>query len=177
MMHSIVRYPLLPSLLLAGFLFSLLCSARTVTVGDICPKHPNPNNCDIIMMTIPGITEGADIDRLSSYFIRLGLSKTFDSVTLITEIIANSTDTQLELRYNSCTMDHTDAAIYLSEVRSSFSSGNFDAMKSNCAVVIKDVQDCDTKAYDSPPLRMMNQGLVDVTNIVVILADFLAGKY
>ncbi|KAL2320307.1 hypothetical protein Fmac_029276 [Flemingia macrophylla] len=177
MMHSFVKYPLLPSLLLSCIVFSLLCSAKMVTVGDICSKHPNPNSCDKILNTIPGISEGADINSLSSYLINEAHVNAFDSLTLIHNIIANSTNTQFKLRYGSCSLDYNDVLECLTQAKESFSSKNFSAMKSNGAVVVKDAQDCDTKAYDSPQLRLNNQDLVDTAIIITILADFLAGKY
>nr|KYP46420.1 Pectinesterase inhibitor [Cajanus cajan] len=174
-MHSFVKHPLLLVPLLC-FLFSL-CSARTVTISDICSKHNNPNSCDKILNTIPGASLGVDIGSLSSYIINEAHVNAFNSLTLIHNIIANSTDTQFKLRYNSCSLDYNDVLDVFTQAKQSFTSGKFDAMKSNGAAVIKDVQDCDTKAYDSPQLRMNNQDLGDVSMIIMILADFLAGKF
>jgi len=50
-------------------------------------------------------------------------------------------------------------------------------MNINGAVVTKDVKDCDTKAYDLNQVRINNQYLADLSTTIMILADFLAGKY
>ncbi|TKY63052.1 hypothetical protein E2542_SST12917 [Spatholobus suberectus] len=74
-------------------------------------------------------------------------------------------------------MDYTDVLLCLTQAKQSYSSGNYNDMKSNGAIVMKDVQDCNSKAYDSPELTRNNQDLEDVTMIIMILANFLAGKY
>ncbi|XP_047173723.1 pectinesterase inhibitor-like [Vigna umbellata] len=101
----------------------------------------------------------------------------FDTITLINEIIRNSSDPQTHQRYSSCTMDYTDVLLALSQAKESYSSGNYSDMNFNAAVVTKDVKDCDIKAYDSSQVRINNQYLADFSMIIMILSDFLAGKY
>ncbi|KAK7395917.1 hypothetical protein VNO78_16525 [Psophocarpus tetragonolobus] len=165
-----------PYLLLLCFVFSV-CSERIVQISEICSKHSNIDNCNKILLSVPGTSEGADLGSLTSYIINMAHVNAYNSHALISEIIGNTSDAQAKQRYNSCSMDYNDALLSLTQAKQSYSSGNFADVKSNGAVVIKDVQDCDTKAYDSSLLRTENQYLVDLSTIIMILADFLAGKF
>ncbi|GAU13395.1 hypothetical protein TSUD_126910 [Trifolium subterraneum] len=73
-------------------------------------------------------------------------------------------------------MDYDDVLFSLTQAKDSFTSGNFIGMKSNGASVLEKVYDCDYKT-PSTPLLKINQDLEDVTIIITILADYLAGKY
>ncbi|ESW33037.1 hypothetical protein PHAVU_001G038100 [Phaseolus vulgaris] len=175
MIHSFPKHPVLHVTFLC-FVFSL-CSARTVQIGDICSKHDNPSSCNTIILSVPGAIEGVDIGSASLYLINTAHVNAFDTITLISEIIRNSSDAQTKQRYSSCTMDYTDVLLALTQAKDSYSSGNYSDMNFNGAVVTKDVKDCDTKAYDSDQVRIDNQYLADFSMIIMILADFLAGKY
>ncbi|KAJ1439843.1 Invertase/pectin methylesterase inhibitor domain superfamily [Sesbania bispinosa] len=75
-------------------------------------------------------------------------------------------------------MDYTDVLLCLSQAQQSYTTEDYNAMNSKGATVIKDLQDCDSKAPTDPsPLMKNNQDLEDVSMIIMILADFLAGKY
>ncbi|KAG4938346.1 hypothetical protein AAZX31_16G051900 [Glycine max] len=177
MVHSFVKHPLLPSLLLLlCFVFSL-CSARIVEIGNICSKHNNPNSCDNILRSVPGATSGVDLGSISLYLINMAHVNAFETIGQISYNIRKATNTQTKQRYNSCIMDYDDVLLSLTQAKQSYNSGNYAALKSNGITVIEDVKDCDTKAYDLPQLRMNNQYLVDVSMIIMILADFLAGKF
>ncbi|KAK7319399.1 hypothetical protein RJT34_04120 [Clitoria ternatea] len=170
---------------ISSFLFSLFlcfavsfCAARTVQIDDICSKHNIPYNCGIILRSIPGLEAGADINSLSLYIINLVHENAFDTMSLIDDLIRNTTDNQLKQRYSSCTMDYNDVLLCLTQAKTSYSSGDFNTMKSNGATIIKDVQHCDSKPPIGPSaLQKNNQYLEDVAMIIMILADFLAGKY
>lgn len=180
MAYSFVNPSLLPSIVLALFLsFSLsFCSAREVQISDICSKHKNPTNCAIILNSIPGLALGADIDSLSLYLINVAHVNGFDTITLMNEVIRNITDPKLKQSYSSCDMDYQDVLVSLTSAKESYTSKDFNNMKSNVANVVKDVQDCETKApSDAPSLIKKNEDLEDVSLIIMILADFLAGKY
>ncbi|QCD96692.1 hypothetical protein DEO72_LG6g1400 [Vigna unguiculata] len=168
MIHSFAKHPLLLLTLLC-FVFSS-CSARTVKIGDICSKHNNPSICNAIILSVPGANQGVDIDSVSLYLINMAHVNAFDTITLISEIIGNSSDPQTNQRYSSCTMDYTDVLLALTQAKESYSSGNYGDMNSNGAVVTKDVKDCDTKAYDSSQIRNNNQYLADFSMIIMILA-------
>ena len=180
MAHSFVKPSFIPSLLLALFLSLALssCSARTVQVSDICSKHSNPSNCANILNSVPGVAEGADLNSLSQYIINFAHVYAFDTITLIHDLTGNTTDTQLKQRYQSCSMDYNDVLLCLSQAQQSCNSEDYNGMKSNGETVMKDVQDCDWKpGYDQSALPNNNKYLEDVTMIIMILADFLAGKY
>ncbi|KAG4912512.1 hypothetical protein AAZX31_19G083000 [Glycine max] len=147
--HPFLKHPLLSSLLLLGFVFSL-CSARTVQIGNICSKHNNPNSCDKMLLSMPGAASGVDLGSISLYLINMAHVNAFDIIGQISDIIRNTRNTQVKQRYNSFTMDYTDVLLSLTQTKQSYSFGNYAAFKSNSAIMIKDVQDCDTKAYDSP---------------------------
>ncbi|RDX91742.1 Pectinesterase inhibitor, partial [Mucuna pruriens] len=165
MFHSSVKHPRLPFLLVVPFLCFVisLCSARIVTKDDICSKHKNPQSCDEILNTIPGTGQGADVGSLSLYIINMAHVNAFDSMTLIHGIMRNSSNVQFKQRYNACAMDYSDALLCFTQAKQSYSSGNYNDIKSQGETVIKDVQDCDTKAYDSPDLRRNNQDLEDIS--------------
>ncbi|WVZ07626.1 hypothetical protein V8G54_020972 [Vigna mungo] len=175
MVHSFAKHSLLLVTLLC-FVFSL-CSARIVQIGDICSKHNNPSICNAIILSVPGTNQGVDIGSVSLNLINMAHVNAFDTITLISDIIRNSSDPQTHQRYSSCTMDYTDVLLALSQAKESYSSGNYSDMNFNAAVVTKDVKDCDTKAYDSSQIRINNQNLADFSMIIMILSDFLAGKY
>lgn len=154
------------------------CSDRIVPVKDICSKHKIPYNCAIILNAIPGVsTNGAVLGSLSSYLITIANTNAFNTITLIHELIRNTSDTNLKQPYITCSMDYNDALLSTTYVKDSFNSGNFIGMNSNAAIVVKDIEHCGLKAPDSIPLLKYNQPLEDVTNIIMILADYLAGKY
>jgi len=118
MVHSFAKHPLLHVTFLC-FLFSL-CSARTVQVGDICSKHNNPSSCHTIILSVPGANQGVDIGSLSSYLINTAHVSAFDTITLISEIIRNSSNAQANQRYSSCTMDYTDVLLALTQAKESY---------------------------------------------------------
>lgn len=178
--YSFVKHPLLSSLVLALFLCFVVSfsSARIVQVSDICSKHYTPSNCLNILNSIPGVAAGADLDSLSLYIINLAHVNAFDTITLVHTLIGNTTDSQLKQRYAACSMDYDDALLCLTQAKISYGSQDFSAMKSNSASVLKDVQDCGSKVpSDSSPLLKNNQDLEDVSVIIMVLADFLAGIY
>ena len=75
-------------------------------------------------------------------------------------------------------MDYVNVLLCLNQAKDSCNSGDYNGMKSNSEAVMKDVQDCDWKPpYDPSALPNKNKYLEDVTMIIMILADFLSGKY
>jgi pectinesterase inhibitor-like protein len=153
------------------------CSDKIVQVNDICSKHKTPYNCAIILNSIPGVaTDGANINSLSPYLINLAHVNAFDTKTLINTLIQNTTDPNLKQHFITCSMDYDDVLFSLTQAKDSFTSGNFIGMKSNSASVLEKVYDCDYKT-PSTPLLKVNEDLEDVTIIITILADYLAGKY
>lgn len=180
MAHSFVKPSFIPSILLALFLFLAVssCSARTVEVFDICTKHPNPSNCFYILNAIPGVAEGADLDSLSRYVINFAHTHALVCVTLIDDLIKNTTDQQLKQHYTSCYSDYGNVTLCLELANDSFNSGDYNGIRSNGNTVVKEVQDCNSRPpYDPSALPSNNKYLEDVSLIITILADFLSGKY
>ncbi|RZB47146.1 hypothetical protein D0Y65_050966 [Glycine soja] len=167
MVHSFIKHPLLPSLLLLLCSVFSLCSARTVKIRDICSKHPKPDICGKILLSLPGAAEAVDLRSASLYVINVAHGNATEGAG----------DPETRQRYNACSKDYTDVLLSLARAKKSYSSGNYSDLKSNGAIVIKDVQDCDTKATDSTYVLLINQDVVDTSRIIVILADYLAGKY
>ncbi|MED6133634.1 hypothetical protein PIB30_030029 [Stylosanthes scabra] len=185
MAHSIVKpsfnfTPILLTFLISFSIFSSssLCSARTVQISDICSKHPNPYNCATILNSVPGATLGADLTSLTKYIILNAHVYAFDTITLIHNLVGSTSDIQLKQRYQACSMEYNDVLLSLSQAQQSFVSGDYRGIKSNAATALKDIQDCDWKpGSDHSDLPNKNKYLEDVTNIIIILADFLAGIY
>ncbi|XP_073224908.1 pectinesterase inhibitor-like [Cicer arietinum] len=153
------------------------CLDRIVRESDICSKHANAWNCKIILNTIPGVsTDGADLNSLSLYLISSANVNAFDTITYISNLIKNTTDSQLIQRYASCSIDYNNVLLTLTHAKDSYKAGNFRDMNNDGWTIVTKVKDCDYKAPDaSSPLN--NQYLEDVAIIIMILADFLAGKY
>ncbi|KAG4912510.1 hypothetical protein AAZX31_19G082900 [Glycine max] len=177
MVHSFIKHPLLPSLLLLLCSVFSLCSARTVKIRDICSKHPKPDICGKILLSLPGAAEAVDLRSASLYVINVAHGNATEGKFQTTRIARGAGDPETRQRYNACSKDYTDVLLSLARAKKSYSSGNYSDLKSNGAIVIKDVQDCDTKATDSTYVLLINQDVVDTSRIIVILADYLAGKY
>ncbi|KAL1315346.1 pectinesterase inhibitor-like [Arachis hypogaea] len=177
MAHSILTLPLL-FLSFTMFSSSLLCSARTVKISDVCSKHPNPYNCNNILNSVPGASLGADLNSLSKYVITSAHVYAFDTITLVHNLTRSINDKQLKQRYQACSMDYDDVLLSLTQAQQSFVSGDYKGMKSNGQTALKDVQDCDWKpGNDQSDLPNKNKYLEDVINIIIVFADFLAGVY
>lgn len=149
MVHSFIKHPLLPSLLLLLCSVFSLCSARTVKIRDICSKHPKPDICGKILLSLPGAAEAVDLRSASLYVINVAHGNATEGKFQTTRIARGAGDPETRQRYNACSKDYTDVLLSLARAKKSYSSGNYSDLKSNGAIVIKDVQDCDTKATDS----------------------------
>lgn len=113
------------------------------------------------------------------FIINIAHVNAFNNLEQIHNLVQNTTNnTQLKQRYASCSMDYNDVLLSLSQAKQSFSTGDYHGMNSNGATVMKDVQDCDSKPPSDPSaIPMNNSYLEDVSGIIMILADFLAGIY
>jgi len=155
------------------------CSDRIVPVKDICSKHyKNPRNCANILNSIPGVAKsGADLGKASLHLIDMAHANAIKTITLIHDLITNAGNPNLKKQYSSCSQDFDDVLYFLTQAKNSFTSGNFKEMNVNGAFVVKDVDHCSSKAPASSPVLKSNDDLEDVSIIIMILADYLAGKY
>lgn len=169
------------SLLFLFFLSCVLssCSAKTLQVGDICSKHSNPSTCVTILYSItPGVALGADLDSLSRYIITLANTNAFNTISLLNSLIRNTTESGLKSRYESCYMDYSDVSLSVTLALQSYKSGDYEAIKSDVNAVMNKVQHCDsTQQSASSTLTDSNKFSQDICMIIMILADFLAGKF
>ncbi|KAE9587895.1 hypothetical protein Lal_00002877 [Lupinus albus] len=170
------------SLLLVLFLSFGVCIslARVVPVSVLCSKHPNPTNCVNILYNIDGIGAGIELPgSIPPYVINtIGHAGAFETYTLLNTLIRNATDPKLKQRYIACSADYVGTLDYFNSAKDAYTSANYKDMKSNAANVIKAVQDCDRRPPSDPSqLPLLNNRMQDVSNIIIILADFLLGKY
>ncbi|KEH34194.1 putative pectinesterase inhibitor domain-containing protein [Medicago truncatula] len=154
-------------------------SDRIVQVRDICSKHhKNPRNCVIILNSIPGVAKtGATLGKISLLVLDMAHVNAFQTSTQIHNLIKNTPNPNLKRQYSSCSKDYDDVLYFLNEAKTSFTSGKFNDMNFNAATVVKDADHCSSTAPTSSPVLKSNDDLEDVSIIIMILADYLAGKY
>lgn len=171
-----------PSLIvLALFLCCVpsFCSDSIVQVRDICSKHyRNPHNCAIILNSIPGVTtRGIVLGKISLDLINLARDHALHTIPLIKDLIKNTSDSNLRQCYSICSLDYDDVLYALTQVKNAFTSGDFKEMHFSGAAVLSVINNCGSKTLESSQLLKNNDDLKDVTLIIMIVADYLDGKY
>ena len=152
---------------------------RIVQVRDICSKHYlNPKKCAIILNSIPGVAKrGATLGKLSLDAINLANVSALHTITIFTDLIKNTSDTDLRQRYRICSSNYDNVLIALTIAKDSFTSGDFDDMNFRVSAVAYIVENCRPMAPGSSEL-LKNYEYLEVVGIILeILSNYLAGKY
>lgn len=147
----------------------------TITVDQICQKHPNPTFCNGLLKSKDGMHDFV----IGHYVISRGMVNATAGKILLDQLITdNIQNAALKQHYQMCLVSYDDAYKNFLDALKCLDERDYKGMYDTASAVKDNIQECD-KSAPAPSQSVMMKSNEDMTNIgetVVILANSLIGS-
>lgn len=172
---------LFASLLLAlPFMTIIPTFASENLISLICSKSINPPLCLKALKSDPRSAQ-ANLRGLGQISIDLAQASAKETSRMIELLAKNTTNRRLKGQYETCTENYDDAISNLDDAKNFLKSDDFESLNVYASAVVTDADTCEDSFVESPgtvepqQLKQANKNLEDFANIILVIANRLAG--